>query len=78
MREYFRVDPESNRIDRRAAKDQTSCCVVNLAFAGLEGFGFFCRLWPLRGRGVSASCEVVPKMEQEEYFRVKGEWICMG
>jgi hypothetical protein len=36
--EYFRVDREWIRVDGRSAADQASCCGVNLAFAGLEGF----------------------------------------
>src|ERR1700733_8502074 len=31
-REYVRVDPESNCVDRRAAEGDASCCGVNLAF----------------------------------------------
>jgi hypothetical protein len=33
--EYFRADPESNRVGTRFAEEETSCCGVNLAFAVL-------------------------------------------
>jgi hypothetical protein len=37
--EYFRVNRESICMDGGMAEGQASCCGVNLAFAGFEGFG---------------------------------------
>jgi hypothetical protein len=70
--EYFRVDREWICMDGRLAGGKASCCGVNLAFVELEVL--VCPQDVTSRLRVSGSCEIVPKMEQEEYLRVGREW----